>query len=180
MNKRKIDLIPYTPLWKEYYLKECQVLEKILKNNCKEVHHIGSTAIKKIMAKPILDILCVVHTLDKIDAFKYEFEKMGLKWMGENGLPGRLYFIRLAKDGVTHLSHIHIFEKSNTLINDHLDFRDYLNAEDQIAIEYEELKVTLQKNYLESPELYTAGKNEFIKTVLKSINNKTQKSRRKS
>lgn len=170
-TKRKIELMDYTPMFKDFYLKECKVLESILKNNCMEVHHIGSTAIKTIKAKPTLDILCVVHTLDRLDAFKYEFEKFGLKWMGENGIKDRLFFVRFAKDGITHMSHIHIFEKSNPLIADHLDFRDYLNAEDEIAKEYEELKVNLCENYSDNPELYTAGKNEFIKTVLKSIHN---------
>ena len=58
-----------------------------------------------------------------------------------------------------------IFEKGNSLINDHLDFRDYLNAEDKIAKEYEDLK---EKNE-ENPNLYQIGKNEFIETVLRNL-----------
>ena len=74
-NKRKVELVPHSPIWKKFFQKECQNLSKVLRNNIVEVHHIGSTAIPKIMAKPTLDILCVVHTMDGIDCFKDEFKK---------------------------------------------------------------------------------------------------------
>ena len=168
-NKRTIELVPHLPIWDKYFQKECQSLSKVLRNNIVEIYHIGSTAIPKIKAKPVLDILCVVHTLDGIDLFKNEFKKLGLIWKGDQGIPGRLYFERLGSDGVTQLCHIHIFEKGNSLINDYLDFRDYLNAEDKIAKEYEDLKVLLQEQQSNNPDLYKMGKNEFIETVLKNL-----------
>jgi GrpB-like predicted nucleotidyltransferase (UPF0157 family) len=170
MSKRVVELMPYTPMYKEFYLKECKVLEKVLRSNCIDIHHIGSTSIPKILSKPTLDVLCVVHTLDGIEVFKDEFEKFGLEWRGEHGIPGRLYFVRKAQDGVTHLSHIHIFEKGNELINDHLDFRDYLNAEEAIAKEYDKLKVELKEKFSDDPSAYQKGKAQFIEMVLKSIN----------
>lgn len=168
-NKRKVELVPYSPVWEKYFQKESKNLSKVLRNNLVEVHHIGSTAIPKILAKPILDILCVVHTMDGIDLFKNEFQKIGLTWKGEHGIPGRLHFVRFGSDGVTHLCHIHIFEKENTLINDHLDFRDYLNAEEKIAKEYEDLKIHLKEKNGDNPNLYQIGKNEFIETVLRNL-----------
>jgi GrpB-like predicted nucleotidyltransferase (UPF0157 family) len=107
--------------------------------------------------------------LDGIDLFKKEFVKLGLSWLGENGIPGRLYFVRKAKDGITHLSHIHLFEKGNPLIDDHLDFRDYLNSEEKVAKEYENVKIVLKENYQDNPALYQAGKSEFIQTVLENL-----------
>jgi len=169
MEARKVELVSYTPMWKDFFIKECQNLEKILRKNIVEIHHIGSTAIPSIMAKPTLDILCVVHTMDGIELFKSEFEKSGLVWKGENGVFGRLYFERLAKEGSRHLCHVHIFEKGNSLIDDHLDFRDYLNAEGEVAKEYEKLKVELKSKYSDNPALYTAAKSEFIETILQNI-----------
>jgi GrpB-like predicted nucleotidyltransferase (UPF0157 family) len=168
-NKRKVELVPHSPIWEKYFQKEYQTLSKVLRNNIVEIHHIGSTAIPKILAQPILDILCVVHTMDGIDFFKNEFKKLGLTWKGEHGIPGRLYFVRLGSHGVSHLCHIHIFEKGNPLINDSLDFRDYLNAEDKIAKEYETLKVLLKEKHEENPNLYQIAKNEFIETVLRNL-----------
>jgi GrpB-like predicted nucleotidyltransferase (UPF0157 family) len=171
---RKIELMPYTPMFQEFYLKECKVLEKVLRNNCIEVYHIGSTAIPGIMAKPTLDILCVVHTLDGIEAFKDEFEALGLNWHGENGVEGRLYFVRLAKDGETHLSHVHIFEASNPAVADHLDFRDYLRAEEEVAKEYEKVKIEFAKRFANDPAKYTEAKSDFIQIVLKNLKEKKE------
>jgi GrpB-like predicted nucleotidyltransferase (UPF0157 family) len=169
MNHKNVELVAYSPAWKKYFEKEKLGLTKLLRNNLVEVHHIGSTAITSIVAKPTLDILVEVHTLDGIEAFKSEFERAGLILTDEFDREERLYFIRLAADGITHLSHIHIFDRSSEHIQNHLDFRDYLNAEIEVAKEYENLKVTLKEKFENSPELYSAGKNEFITTVLKNI-----------
>lgn len=166
---RTVELTPYSPWYKEFYLKECHFLEKILRSNLAQIYHIGSTSIPTIMARPILDVLCVVHTLDGIDRFSDEFKKFGLNPLGEYGIPGRRYFERYAKDQKTHVAHIHIFEINNPKVSDHLDFRDYLNAEPEVAKEYENLKIALRKHYPENPELYFAGKNEFTQTVLKNL-----------
>jgi len=169
---RKVELMPYTPMFQEFYLKECKALEKVLRSNLIEVYHIGSTAIPGIMAKPILDILCVVHTLDGIDAFKDEFASLGLEWRGEYGIEERRYFVRKAKDGVTHLSHIHIFEGTNSAVADHLDFRDYLRAEPEVAKEYEKLKVELATRFEFDTQKYTEAKSEFIRIVLEGLKEK--------
>ncbi|RLA66019.1 MAG: GrpB family protein [Epsilonproteobacteria bacterium] len=167
--KKTVELTPYSPWYKQFFLKECQFLKKILRRNLVEIHHIGSTSIPSILARPILDVLCVVHTLDGIDLFSHEFEKFGLHPKGEYGIPGRRYFERYAKDQITHIAHIHILERSNPKVSDHLDFRDYLNAEPEVAKEYENLKIALREHYPENPELYSAGKNEFTQTVLKNL-----------
>ncbi|MFT6068065.1 MAG: GrpB-like predicted nucleotidyltransferase (UPF0157 family) [Bacteriovoracaceae bacterium] len=168
-KQTKIELVPYSPAWKKYFEKEKAGLKKLLRSNLLEVHHIGSTAISSIAAKPTLDILVEVHTLDGIEAFQDEFKRSGLIWQDDFDISERLYFIRLAPDGVTHLSHIHIFDKNSTHVKNHLDFRDYLNAELEVAKEYEKLKLTLNEQFDESSGMYMAGKNEFIGTVLKNI-----------
>ncbi len=169
MTKERNEFIPYSPHLKKYFEKERRGLEKVLKTNLIQVHHIGSTAISSIVAKPILDILVEVHTLDGIELFKSEFAHLGLTLQEGFDKSERLYFARLAPDGASHLSRIHIFEKNSEAIKDHLDFRDYLNAEPKIAKEYEKLKVNLNEQYEESPALYAAGKNEFIQIVLNNI-----------
>lgn len=167
--KKKIELVPYSPAWKKYFEKEKSLLTKLLRSNLIEIHHIGSTAISAIVAIPTLDILVEVHTLDGIEQFKDEFERAGYLLESKNDTDKELFFIRLAPDGETHLSHIHIFDRSSAKIKDFLDFRDYLNAELEVAKEYEKVKVILKDQSDHSPELYKAGKNEFIATVLKNI-----------
>jgi GrpB-like predicted nucleotidyltransferase (UPF0157 family) len=164
-KKRMIELMEYTPMYKQFYLKECKGLEKVLRSNLIDVHHIGSTAIPKILSKPTLDILCVVHTLDGIALFQDEFKKLGLIFRGEHGMSERLYFERIAKDEVTHLSHIHIFEKSDERIDEHLLFRDNLNNDELLAKKYEAKKIELKEKYASDPESYNKEKGDFIKIL---------------
>jgi len=164
-KKRVIELMEYTPMYKQFYLKECKVVEKVLRSNLIDVHHIGSTAIPKILAKPTLDVLCIVHTLDGIPVFKDEFEKLGLQWRGENGMSERYYLERIAPDSVTHLSHIHIFEKGDERIEEHLLFRDRLNLDEALAKKYEAKKIELKDKYKDDPEKYSQEKGEFIKVL---------------
>jgi GrpB-like predicted nucleotidyltransferase (UPF0157 family) len=162
--KNTIELAPFSPMWNEFYLKECQTLKRILKNNAVDFEHIGATAIPETLAKQTLDILCVVHTLDGIQLFKSEFQNLGFTL--KEASSDKLVFIRLAKDGVTQLSNIYILEKTDSQIDDFLDFRDYLIQEDEVAREYGTLNTKLKD---QDYGIYTAGKNEFIKTVLKNL-----------
>lgn len=162
-------LVPHTSMWEKVFQKEKSSLEKLLRSNSLEIQHIGSTAITEACARPIMDILCVVHTLDGIEVFKSEFEAHGFSWKGDGGMPNSIQFIRYAKDGITELSNIRIFEKINPIIDDFTDFRDYLNAEEEVAKEYSAVKLGLQKKYEENPGLYTAAKNQFIKIVLSNL-----------
>lgn len=168
MSDRVVELMPHTELWEEFFSKECMALKKVLRSNLFEVHHIGSTAIPAIKAKPTLDVLVSVHTFDGLDLFKNEFKAVGLEWRGEYGIEGRRYFVRKTSAG-THLSHIHMFEKHDSKIDDHLDFRDYLNSEAEVAKEYEKLKETLAEQFPEDLEKYTQGKSDFIKIVLDGL-----------
>lgn len=160
----KIDFIKYTPFWKEMFLKEEKVLEKLLKNNCINIYHIGSTSIKKTIARPTLDLLVKVHTLDGITAFEKEFNNLGL-FFKESPFEDSLMFVRYSKDQKQHLSNTYIFEKSNSKANDFLDFKDYLNAEKSISKKYTQIKEDFQ-NDLES---YNLSKKIFIETILTNL-----------
>ena len=168
MTKNEVlELVPYTPLWKKYFQKEKTNLKKLLRNNLVAVHHIGSTAIPLIKARPTLDLLAVVHTHDGIEAFSSEFAKTGLKKSSLLKKEDTLFFERLSSDSSRTITSIKVLEKHKTEINDDIDFRDYLNAEPEMAKNYENLKLQLAKEGQVS--LYQAAKKEFIETVLKNI-----------
>jgi len=168
-NLKELLLVPHTPMWEKVFLKEKQNLESVLKNNSIEIQHVGSTAIPAVTARPIMDILCVVHTLDGIEMFLREFTKRGYTWNGDGGIPNCINFIRYAKDGETELTNVRVFENGNPLIFDYLDFRDYLIAEEEVAREFDSVKNELKKKYIENPGIYTAAKSQFIQIVLKNL-----------
>lgn len=166
---RKVELVPYSPIWEKYLEKEEQNLRNILRNNLIEVIHVGSTAIPTISAVPTLDILCVVHTLDGISLFKNEFERRGLSWRKDYEIKNRLYLERISPVGDSHLSHIHILDKSNEEIMDFIDFKEYLIQEPEVAKKYHDLKVSLKEKHGDNIDLYDVFKSDFIKMILSNL-----------
>lgn len=67
----------YSPVWREKYEEEAEKIREILGDNCLEIHHIGSTAVEGLKAKPIIDILPVVRDLGAVDARAGDFEELG-------------------------------------------------------------------------------------------------------
>lgn len=84
----------YNPEWETEFKKEADLIAKILGSLCIDIFHIGSTAVPGLKAKPIIDIMPVVHNIDKVDALAKEFEKVGYEYLGEFGIKGRRYLRR--------------------------------------------------------------------------------------
>ena len=96
----------WSPVWTERFAQEAAAIRRILGANCAAVHHIGSTAVPGLCAKPIIDILPVVYDLSLTDAAQAAFERIGYEYLGEFGIPGRRY---LRKGGDERTHQIHIF-----------------------------------------------------------------------
>ena len=150
----------YDPNWAKMYEKEAKLIKDVFKEELLEIHHIGSTSVKGLKAKPIIDIMPLVKDIEKVDKFNDKMIKIGYEPMGEYGIPKRRYF-RKGKAGRTH--HVHVFEKDSTQAKRHLAFRDYLREHDKIAREYGDLKEKLAEKYPNDIESYMDGKNDFIK-----------------
>ncbi len=143
--------------WKTWFSEEKEYLLKILPGNkVFSVHHVGSTAIKGIWAKPIIDIL--LETNDD-NLLKEEIKKAGYILMSET--ENRLSFNK----GYTEYGfaervfHLHVRRKGD---NAELYFRDYLNAHPDKAKEYENLKLSLWKKYEHNRDEYTNQKSEMV------------------
>ena len=156
----------YDPAWEEMFKTEEKLIRKILGNNCKAVHHIGSTAVEGLPAKPIIDIMPVVEDLEAVDFVADLFEQAGYEYMGEFGIPGRRY---LRKGGIERTHQVHIFSENNESgsldIERHLAVRDYLRSNKQIAQEYGALKIRLAKKYPYDIEGYCDGKDSFVQNL---------------
>ncbi|OUO29764.1 hypothetical protein B5F86_05575 [Lachnoclostridium sp. An298] len=160
---RKIEVVDYRPEWDTMFKVESKKIKKILGKNCVGVYHIGSTSVKGLPAKPIIDIMPVVKDISLVDAHNGEFEALGYECRGEFGIPGRRFF---AKGGDNRTHHIHIFEQSNqTDIQRHIAVRDYLNAHSDTAAEYAALKKKLAAEFPFDNDGYCDGKEEYMKSL---------------
>jgi GrpB-like predicted nucleotidyltransferase (UPF0157 family) len=158
----KVHVVPPDPRWRDCFDEEAASIRSALGELPVWVHHIGSTSIPNIHAKPVIDILLEVADIEELDGRCSAFESLGYEAKGEFGIPGRRYFRKDSESGVrTH--QIHAFESSSEGLVRHLAFRDYLIAHPVVAQEYSELKKRLSIRFSEDIEAYMDGKDAFIK-----------------
>jgi GrpB-like predicted nucleotidyltransferase (UPF0157 family) len=160
---RPIQVVPYDPMWPARFRAEALRLRSLLGDNAVAFHHIGSTAIPEIMAKPIIDLLVEVRDLGEVDALDEKMKRHGYLPKGEFGIPGRRYFRKGTEAHHTH--HVHIFQTGDPHIERQILFRDYLRAHPDEAQAYSQLKESLAIKFQEDPEGYMDGKDDFIKKI---------------
>ena len=159
-----VELEDYNPLWKEDYLKEEKLLKEVLKDRIIEIEHIGSTSIEGLKAKPVIDILIVIKSLDEISEIEEILKDYDYTNRGQQGVPDRYFFAKGPEDARTH--YIHFTEpNSNTYVNQ-VYFKKYLIEHPEYIEKYCSLKQELASKYADERPKYTAGKNDFIKNVI--------------
>ncbi len=127
------------------------------------IHHIGSTAIPGIMAKPTIDFLPVVRSLAVLDTREDAVRALGYDWRGEFGLAGRRLLTLTVND--KRLFNVHCYDETNPDIARHLAFRDYLRAHPAIARDYEAQKIRAAEIAPFDVLAYNDAKNDWIKAT---------------
>jgi GrpB-like predicted nucleotidyltransferase (UPF0157 family) len=164
-ERMKVVLVPHSAEWSGVAQREAGRLGRAIGETLVAVHHIGSTSIPDIMAKPTVDLLPVVRDLGSLDARQEAVQALGYDWCGEFGLPGRR-FLRMTVDG-KRLFNVHCYEQSNPEVTRHLAFRDYLRAHPDVAREYEAQKIRAAQLQPDDVLLYNDAKNDWIKDTEK-------------
>lgn len=161
---RKVEVIAHNPRWRDAFEAEAAQVARALGENVVALHHIGSTAIPNIYAKPVIDLLVEVREITDVDRQSAAIESLGYEVMGEFGIPGRRYFRKDDSGGVrTH--QIHVFAAGSTEVERHLAFRDYMIAHPDEAQQYSELKRMLAEKHSENAHGYIDGKDPYIKEI---------------
>lgn len=164
MAEKHVDVVPYQDDWKIGYEKESGRIAKVFAEMIAAIHHIGSTAIPGMSAKPTIDILVEVSSLHDVDLKDGDMERLGYVAMGEYGISGRRYYFK-KNDSGEHLFHIHLFEQGTQDVVRHLAFRDYLISHKEDAVFYSELKEGLAQSFPSDIDSYQAGKNAAAKRI---------------
>ena len=149
--------------WEENAKDTIAVLKDILGDSAIDIEHIGSTAIKSICAKPIIDIVIGVNDLDDILKFNTILEEKGFLYRG-NDHPGQCLYVCGRDDFITH--HIHVCKYNSDIWNDYINIRDYLNNNYDDALEYEKLKKYLANKYPKERKTYTSMKADLINEII--------------
>lgn len=155
--------------WTAWYGEEADRIHTFLHIYDCTVSHIGSTAIRSIQAKPIIDILVEISADTSMEAVKEMLVSNGYCCMCED--EKRKDFNRgYTSDGFADkVFHLHLRFSGD---NDELYFRDYMNDCPAIAKQYEELKLTLKNSFEHNRDAYTDGKEAFVRQYTKQAKKK--------
>lgn len=158
-----IKVTDYNENWVQLFLKEEKIIREIFKDEIVEIHHVGSTAVPGLKAKPVIDIMPIVKNIERIDPFNAQMIEIGYEPLGELGMKGRRYF---RKGGENRTHQIHMFQWDNDFqIERHLAVRDYLRSHENDAIEYGKLKERLAGEFPKDIEGYSRGKDDYVKSL---------------
>ena len=158
-----VRLVAHDPAWPALAKREASRMREALGTILIDVHHIGSTAISGIVAKPVIDLIPVVSDLASLDAAQAQLESLGYSWWGEFGIELRRYCT--LDDSGRRLVNAHFYAMGNPQIERHVAFRDYLRAHPEIAREYEDLKIRLAAEHGNDVLEYADAKTPWIRSV---------------
>ena len=163
----RVELRNHNKLWKKLADEKKREIKKLFGPIALEVTHIGSTAIKNIKSKPIIDMLVSVKSIDSVKDIIPHLEKLGYQHLPQYDTINQMLFIYDKPDKNVYSYYIHVAKKGSKCQRDYITFRDYLNINSVKRREYESLKTQLAEEYSDNDEEYNAKKSEYIQTLLR-------------
>lgn len=167
LAKRKngpIRLVPHDPSWVLAFDTLKSELVRLCGDALFAIHHIGSTSVPGLAAKPLIDILVELHLDKQGAALSSALEPAGFVYFGAYGIDGRHFYPRRGDTDVN----VHMYEKGHIEVVRHLVFRDALRAKPDLRSTYEELKRDLAGRFANDIDSYASSKSDFVEHVLHS------------
>jgi GrpB-like predicted nucleotidyltransferase (UPF0157 family) len=154
-----VELVEYDAAWAELFERERAALTPVFDGRAVGIEHIGSTSVPGLCAKPIVDVLVGLRELGLTDEQIEGMARLGYDYLGEHGLPGRLFF---RKEPRTH--HVHVVEHGGEVWERQITFRNALRADEDERRRYDEFKRQLAAQG-HPRETYAELKTPFIREV---------------
>jgi GrpB-like predicted nucleotidyltransferase (UPF0157 family) len=155
----RVELVEHDPGWATSYAHEATRLAAIFDGSALGVEHVGSTSVPGLCAKPVVDILIGLRELALSDEQIAAVERLGYEYLGEHGLPGRLFFRKTPR---TH--HVHVVEHGGEHWERQLLFRDALRSDAEERRRYDQFKRQLAAEG-HPRDVYTELKTPFIRAI---------------
>jgi GrpB-like predicted nucleotidyltransferase (UPF0157 family) len=160
--KTSVEVVAYNPHWPALYETEQDLILNAT-SDFANLEHVGSTAIPNQRAKPIIDMMAAVVSLQAIDELLESLKTLEYKVL-DVGMKNRLFLRKEDKNG--QVFHLHIVERSTWDERKERLMRDYLLAHPETVKAYSDLKDDLAIQYKEDSLAYTEAKTAFIQSVI--------------
>ncbi|WP_346988234.1 GrpB family protein [Bacillus sp. SW7] len=174
--KQRITIEEYNIKWESEFNKLQTLINDVMEDSILSIEHVGSTSIKGLAAKPVLDIDIVIEDYGVFPKVVTKLEAIGYYHQAEWSYKGREAFGRKdafvpwdgeSTDWMEH--HLYVCDKESEELRRHIAFRDYLREHEDVAGEYGHLKEELARE-TKSRTSYSEGKTKFITNILEEIN----------
>ena len=166
LKRGHLEIMDYREDYKEIYEEEKENLLKIYNNLIKIIDHVGSTSIKSIKSKPIIDILIQTDNLEEFIKYTESNVEGDTYTVKKEPTLGGDYLIRKEEDGKVK-AFIHVYKTGDMNGITSIMFRDYINSHEDEKQRYEQLKIELYNKFKDNRKEYTYGKDKYIKDVIK-------------
>jgi GrpB-like predicted nucleotidyltransferase (UPF0157 family) len=150
-----VTVVDYDSAWSRLFAEESERIRAALGDAVVAIEHIGSTAVPGLAAKPVIDVLVGLRTIELTRKQIGAMESLGYEYLGEHGIPGRLFF----RKGRPRSHHVHAVLFGSDLWQRHLAFRDFLRAHPDESQRYGELKRSLAEEVGGNRDRYTHEKD---------------------
>lgn len=162
---KRVVVVPYDEKWKIEYEKIKSELYAVLDGIIVVIEHIGSTSVKGLSAKPIIDISIVIQDYNSFEVVKNRLEQVGYTHEGDLGAKERHAFKYTDKP---HLMkhHLYVCPQYSEALKVHIAFRDYLRSAPKDRDWYSEVKTLAAKHYPEDMDGYMKAKSPCIAEIM--------------
>ncbi|MBI2411193.1 MAG: GrpB family protein [Candidatus Kerfeldbacteria bacterium] len=159
----RMNIVSYNPEWPKIFQSEKEHVLRKLQDSLVEIHHIGSTAIPGLCAKPIIDIAMLIPSLKDAEKYIQPLAELGYEYQPERSSVERYFFVK----GNPVKFHLSLAQPDTfSYWKRQVLFLDYLQRHPDTLKEYEELKKDLIKKFPDAGKEYSEGKSEFIQRIL--------------
>lgn len=159
----RVIVVPYNNDWPLIFKQEAGRIQQVLAYDLCEIHHIGSTAIIGIRAKPVIDILLVCRDIDSTSRINEQLQTLGYQTTKRSIIPHKSFFTWRQDENISF--HCHLYERGDPQVTRHLNFRNYMLHHPNDAERYAELKLILATQFEYDRYAYVSGKDKFVQHI---------------